>query len=135
MVPSAAEKLEEMLNGPAQRPPPNVKPNFVNPWSMKYGGAVALYTILAVCTLVFVIHIYTQLRIGRKFIWEDRLLVLTWVSPLLRSRKRDAFVLSLAQVVLVGAYTPVGALLVNAPMGVHQWNITLRGFGRYLFVS
>lgn len=43
--------------------------------------------------------------------------------------------LNSSQVVYAGAFIPVGTLLVRAPMGVHQWDITLRGFGRYLFVS
>lgn len=30
---------------------------------------------------------------------------------------------------------PVRFLLARAPIGVHQWNITLRKFARYLFVS
>ena len=47
---------------------------------------------------------------------------------------REKCMLNPSKVVFTGAYMPVGALLVHAPMGVHQWNITLRGLGRYLFV-
>ena len=84
MVLSAAEKLQAILNGPAQRPPPGVQPNFANPGGMTYAGYVALGTIVSVCTLVFAIHIFTQICIIRRFAWEDGFLVLAWVSLSMR---------------------------------------------------
>lgn len=38
------------------------------------------------------------------------------------------------KVIYTGAFQPVGVMLARAPMGVHQWDITWRQFGRYLFV-
>lgn len=46
----------------------------------------------------------------------------------------DPALLTLFKVLYTGAFQPVGVLLARAPMGVHQWDITFRQFGRYLFV-
>jgi hypothetical protein len=36
--------------------------------------------------------------------------------------------------VLTGAFVPVSALIAHMPIGVHQWDITVQRFNRYLFV-
>jgi hypothetical protein len=68
------------LARPAEPPPPGVQSNFDNPNNMKLAGEVCLHTTFAICTLVFAIHMFTQLRIARKLRVEDWLLLLTWVS-------------------------------------------------------
>jgi hypothetical protein len=85
MVPTTAGKLQAMLDGPAQRPPPGVRPNLDDPWSVKHSAEVALCALFALSSLVFIVHVFTQLRIARKFNREDWLLSLTWVSQLLRT--------------------------------------------------
>ncbi|KAI1804891.1 hypothetical protein F4811DRAFT_518068 [Daldinia bambusicola] len=107
---------EEMYDLPAEEPPPGVEANFENPSSMLKSAEGALHGMYALSTIIFFIKMYTQLRISRKMEREDYVLALTWL-------------------LFTGAYEPVGTLLARAPMGVHQWDITLGQLSRYLFLQ
>ncbi|KAK7937185.1 uncharacterized protein PG986_014053 [Apiospora aurea] len=115
-VPLSPAAREKMLNLPASPPPPGVQPNFVNPDSVAFSAQCALHGLHALSTIVFFIKMYAQ-------IWIDRQMGL------------ENYVLALAWVLYTGAFEPVGVLLARAPMGVHQWDITFRQFGRYLFLQ
>lgn len=116
VAPLSPEGREKMLNSPAAHPPPGVEPNFDNPWSMATSAEAALHCLYALSTVIFFIKMYGTVRIERKMRIEDYVLATAWV-------------------LYTGAFQPVGSLLARAPMGVHQWDITLRRFARYLFLQ
>ncbi|KAK6958411.1 hypothetical protein Daesc_001211 [Daldinia eschscholtzii] len=107
---------EDILDLPAEAPPPGVVPNFENPSRILSNAEAALHGLYALSTVMFFIKMYTQLRISRKVEREDYVLILTWL-------------------LYTGAFEPVGTLLVRTPYGAHQWEITLRVFSRYLFIQ
>ena len=76
------EAREKMLSLPAEQPPPNVEPNFVNPSSMESSAERALHVLYALSTVMFLVKIYGQLRIVRKLGLEDYVLILAWVSQI-----------------------------------------------------
>ncbi|KAK7908916.1 hypothetical protein PG985_014794 [Apiospora marii] len=114
--PLSPEAREKMLNLPASSPPPNVKPNFVNPSSVAFSAECALHGLYALSTIMFFIKAYAQ-------VWIDR------------KKDLESCVVAVAWIVYTGAFQPVGVLLARAPMGVHQRDITFRQFGRYLFLQ
>lgn len=77
LSPAAREKMYSL---PAQSPPPNVEPNFLNPSSMAFSAEAALHGLYAMATIIFFIKIYTQLRIDRRLDPENYALSLAWVS-------------------------------------------------------
>lgn len=95
-VPLSPEAREKMLGLPAEQPPPNVEPNFGNPWSMEFSADRALHVLYALSTVMFLIKMYGQLRIVRKFGVEDYVLVLAWVSQV-SQRPLDCFLVMLIQ--------------------------------------
>ncbi|KAF2449083.1 hypothetical protein P171DRAFT_516866 [Karstenula rhodostoma CBS 690.94] len=107
--------LEQILNSPAEKVPDGVVRDLVHPWSMQHSAEASLIGLYVLVTIVVLVRIYVQLRLGRRLVAEDYATFLTWI-------------------VYTGAFMPVGFLLARAPMGVHQWNITLRQFARYLFL-
>ncbi|GAW24965.1 hypothetical protein ANO14919_145620 [Xylariales sp. No.14919] len=111
LTPEARKALQAL---PAEAPPPNVMPNFEHPWSMRESAEGALHSLLAISTILFILKMYAQVRITRKLSPEDYVLALAWL-------------------VYVGAFEPTGTLLARAPMGVHQWDITLGQFATHLF--
>lgn len=133
LAPLPPEIREKMLNSPAAKPPPGVEPNFDNPSSMAFSAEATLHGLYALSTIIFFIKIYGPLRIERRMCPEDYVLTLAWVSRLWLLDHLWP-VTYISKVIYTGAFQPVGVLLARAPMGVHQWDITWRQFGRYLFV-
>ncbi|KAH8730008.1 hypothetical protein GQ44DRAFT_673671 [Phaeosphaeriaceae sp. PMI808] len=113
-TPKTRPTRDQILDSPAEKPPAGIKPNFVDPWSMEHGAVAALISLYVITTLIVFVRVYVQRRVARKFIAEDYVILVAWL-------------------IYTGAFIPVGVLLARAPMGVHQWNITLRKFSKYLF--
>ncbi|CAO2654473.1 Nn.00g112060.m01.CDS01 [Neocucurbitaria sp. VM-36] len=107
---------EQMLKSPAEHAPPGVVADFVHPWSMKSSAEAALIALYILTTIIVWTRFYAQRRVAGKLVREDYVVALTWI-------------------IYTAAFMPVGVLLARAPMGVHQWNITLGQFARYLYLQ
>ncbi|OTB15834.1 hypothetical protein K445DRAFT_300598 [Daldinia sp. EC12] len=71
---------DDILDLPAEAPPPGVVPNFENPSRILSNAEAALHGLYALSTVMFFVKMYTQLRISRKLEREDYVLVLTWLQ-------------------------------------------------------
>lgn len=67
----ATEQLQMLLNGPAGKPPPGIRPNFVDPPSLNaISTAMNIFEMILV-TLVVFMRMYTKLYITRSTCYED----------------------------------------------------------------
>lgn len=107
---------DEILDLPAALPPPGVIPNFENPPNMRSFG-LPLFVLLAVVTnSVFLAKLWVQIRIAKKMLLEDWMLNVAWL-------------------IYVTIFTAFGCMIIDLPMGMHQWDMNLRKLERHLFVS
>lgn len=69
MATTAAEQV--ILNGPALRPPPGVKSNFVNPPNMDFIVILTISICTSFSTIAILLRLYTKLIVIRKVVFED----------------------------------------------------------------
>lgn len=63
--------LQEILDGPALKPPLGETSNFVNPYNIDNAGYVVIAVSMFVAIVVVGIRMYTNRIILKSFNWED----------------------------------------------------------------
>ena len=62
---------QELLNGPAMVPPPEVTPNFVDPPNLRHIVIIMLIFYMTLSTMVILMRMYTKIFLLRKTVFED----------------------------------------------------------------
>ena len=70
-IPASALQDPAILQMPALPPPPDVKPNFINPENKGQSLIVAGAILLTFVTIALANRAYTKLYIVRKTSWDD----------------------------------------------------------------
>jgi hypothetical protein len=70
---------DDFLQSPAQIPPPGVEANFEHPSNTFSYAWPCFIVVVSIANLVFFANAYVKVRIIKKFLLEDYLLVLAWV--------------------------------------------------------
>ncbi|KAF1999972.1 hypothetical protein P154DRAFT_576603 [Amniculicola lignicola CBS 123094] len=100
------------LELPAMKSPNGVH-NYENPSNLvDWDFPIAQWTIGSVLVLI---RLYTKSRIVKKVLIEDYWLLAAWL-------------------VWVGAWLPLVIMILRLPLGVHQWDMTVRHLIRHLYL-
>jgi hypothetical protein len=70
---------EQIINSPAEHAPPGATQDLVHPWSMEQGAMSAIIAIYIITTLFVLTRVYAQLRVAKRFVAEDYVLLMGWV--------------------------------------------------------
>lgn len=70
-TPEQAHELQELLNGPAGKPPEGVVPNFLDPFSLDAIAITTLTLCIVFATLLVWARIYTKIFLMRLIAYED----------------------------------------------------------------
>ena len=73
-------KIRELLNGPGLKPPPGVKPNFVDPPNQRESLLAVVSLCLIIATFCVIARAYTRFRLIRDYGWEDYSCFIAYVS-------------------------------------------------------
>lgn len=114
------------MSAPALAPPKGVVPNFENPHNLSQPGLAILQLVLT--TVVVGIRVYTKMWVVRKMLAEDCELLFErrWIGVSVIS------MLTFDTDWLIVAWICFAAFHVNVfmfealPLGVHQWDLTVR---------
>lgn len=64
-------KLQQLLNGPAGKPPAGVTPNFVDPPNLDVIITLTIVLCITFATIAVFIRMYTKLLLVRSTVYED----------------------------------------------------------------
>ena len=70
-APLTPQQLQQLLNGPAEKPPPGVLPNFNDPSNLDTAFIITLTFCITFATLAFLLRIYTKIFLIRSVAYED----------------------------------------------------------------
>ncbi|KAL6720061.1 hypothetical protein ACLMJK_001982 [Lecanora helva] len=90
-------------SSPALPPPPNVVPNFSEPYSLNPYQTLEIAACVSITTVMLAARVYTKVALLKHFTWEDYSALLAWASF----------------IVFVGLLDSTG----RHGAGVHQWNL------------
>ena len=100
----------------AADPPPGIVPNFENPENQKSGKLPLLAFISAIITAFYGTKLWVQLKLVKKTRVEDWTLMAAWLF-------------------YMSAFTPTRIMVTNLPIGVHQWDMTVKKYYDHIHVS
>ena len=84
-------------------PPPGLRPNFTNPYSLEIYFTITICTCLPIVTLVVWIRLCTRIQIIKSAEWEDLCMLLAWMG--------------------VVGYAVPGVIAFRDGVGSHQWDV------------
>ncbi|KAI9649568.1 hypothetical protein NHQ30_002148 [Ciborinia camelliae] len=105
-------QVEELLQGPALKPPPDVTPNFDNPYTLLPAANAVKIITTVLATLAIFIRIYTKWRIIRQVNLEDYIAVAAWGGYIV--------------FIVTTGFDP-------KVFGKHQWDVRLKDFEIFLY--
>ncbi|RDL40437.1 uncharacterized protein BP5553_00416 [Venustampulla echinocandica] len=111
----AAPPLPDFDITPSLAPPPGVVPNFENPESIRTIIDFTLGICIGVSSLFVLLRIWTRFFIVKMHGWEDYTMIIAWLMFI--------------------AYITLGFLAEQYGSGIHQWDVPLSHFFKFLYLA